>query len=136
MIHIRNIQLVTRKNFYQNLKTKNESILLQRMKLAGCVLLKNTKEEKKICTLFVHPKYRKQGLGRKLLEQTLLELGEHPLITVADRNIAQLMPLLKKKEFHLSAVKKSIYRPENTEYYFNDQKADIIKKWPYSCFNS
>jgi len=96
-------------------------------KLAGCVLIKKTEEEKKICTLFVHPDYRKQGLGGKLMEQTLSELGEHPLITVSDRNIAQLAPLLRKKGFHLSAVKKGAYRPEDTEYYFNDKKADAIK---------
>ena len=47
--------------------------------LAGCVLIKNTEEEKKICTLFVNPKFRRQALGKQLMEQTLKELGEHPL---------------------------------------------------------
>ncbi|MBQ6854935.1 MAG: GNAT family N-acetyltransferase [Alphaproteobacteria bacterium] len=119
-----------KEKFLPDLKNKKRIYIVaqdKNGKLAGCILLKNTEEEKKICTLFVHPDYRKQGVGRKLVEQTLLELGEHPLITVSDRNIAQLMPLLKKKGFHLSAVKKGVYRPEDTEYYFNDQRADIIK---------
>ncbi|MDY6407588.1 MAG: GNAT family N-acetyltransferase [Pseudomonadota bacterium] len=96
--------------------------------LAGCVLIKNTEEEKKICTLFVDPKFQRQGLGKQLLEQTLKELGEHPLITVSTRNLSQLSSLLKKCGFHLSAVKKGVYNSEDTEYYFNDAKADLIKE--------
>lgn len=95
--------------------------------LAGCVLIKNTEEEKKICTFFVNPRFRGQGLGRKLMEQTLKELGEHPLITVSSRNLSQLLPLLQQYDFHLSAAKKGAYNSEDTEYYFNDQRADAIK---------
>lgn len=95
--------------------------------LAGCVLIKNTEEEKKICTLFVNPKFRRQGLGKQLMEQTLKELGEHPLITVSSRNLSQLLPLLKQYGFHLSAIKKGVYNSEDTEYYFNDQKSDFIR---------
>ena len=119
-----------KEKFLTGLKNKERIYIVaqdEEGKLAGCVLIKKTEEEKKICTLFVHPDYRKQGLGGKLMEQTLSELGEHPLITVSDRNIAQLAPLLRKKVFHLSAVKKGAYRPEDTEYYFNDKKADAIK---------
>ena len=95
--------------------------------LAGCVLIKRTEEEKKICTLFVHPQFRGQGLGRQLMELTLRELGEHPLITVSSRNLSQLSSLLKQYGFHLSATKKGAYNSEDTEYYFNDKKADAIK---------
>ncbi len=95
--------------------------------LAGCVLIKNTKEEKKISTLLVDPKFRRKGLGEELLKQTLQELGSHPLITVSNKNLSQLQPLLKKCGFHLSAIKKGVYNSQDTEYYFNDQKADLIK---------
>ena len=95
--------------------------------LAGCVLIKNTEEEKKICTLFVNPKFRRQGLGKQLMEQTLKELGEHPLITVSIRNLSQLSRLLEQCGFHLSATKKGVYNSEDTKYYFNDKKADLIK---------
>ena len=96
--------------------------------LAGCVLIKNTDEEKKICTLFINPKFRRQGLGKKLMERALKELGEHPLITVSSRNLSQLSSLLKQYGFRLSAAKKGVYNSEDTEYYFNDQKADAIKE--------
>ncbi|MBP5534173.1 MAG: GNAT family N-acetyltransferase [Alphaproteobacteria bacterium] len=95
--------------------------------LAGYVLIKNTEEEKKICTLFVNPKFRRQGLGKQLIEQTLKELGKHPLITVSSRNLSQLSGLLRQCGFHLSATKKGVYNSEDTEYYFNDKKADLIK---------
>lgn len=119
-----------KEKFLPDLKNKKRMYIVaqdESGKLVGCVLIKNTEEEKKICTLLVHPDYRKQGVGEKLMEQTLSELGEHPLITVSDKNIEQLSPLLRKKGFHLSAVKKGAYRPEYTEYYFNDKKADLIK---------
>lgn len=95
--------------------------------LAGCVLIKNTNDEKKICTLFVNPLFRKQGLATQLLETSLKELGEHPLITVSSRNIVQLKPLLDKMGFHLSGKRKGVYGAKDTEFYFNDKKFDCIR---------
>ena len=95
--------------------------------LAGCVLIKKTPAEKKICTFYIHPEFRKNGLGKQLMEQALKQLGECPLITVSGQNLPQLLPLLKECGFHLSAVKKCVYNSQNTEYYFNDKKSDTIK---------
>lgn len=95
--------------------------------LAGCVLIKNTNDEKKICTLFVNQSFRKQGLATLLMEVSLKELGEHPLITVSSKNIFQLKPLLDKMGFHLSDKRKGAYGAEDTEFYFNDKKVDLIK---------
>lgn len=96
--------------------------------LAGCIFAKNTPDEKKICTLFVNPLFKRQGIGKKLLETAIKELGELPLITVSSRNISQLKPLLDHFGFHLSATKKGIYGQNDTEFYFNDKKADLIQK--------
>ena len=96
-------------------------------KLLGCLLIKKTDTEKKISTLFVKPEHRGKGIGKKLLAQAIKELGKHPSLTVSSRNISQLYPLLKSFGFHLSAVKKGVYHPEDTEYYFNDPKADMVK---------
>ena len=95
--------------------------------LAGFALIKNTPDEKKICTLFIKPEFRKRGIGKRLILQALAELGEHPLITVSGKNLSQLQPLLKHAGFHLSAVRKGVYKPDETEYYFNDRSADAIK---------
>lgn len=95
--------------------------------VAGFVLIKKTAEEKKICTLFVDPKFRKQGLGQQLMKRTLAVLGPRPLITVSGRNLPQLAGLLDAFGFQLSAVKKRVYRADDAEYYFNDPKADAVK---------
>ena len=95
--------------------------------LAGCVLIKKTPEEQKICTFFVEGGFREKGLGKQLMDQTLKELGLHPLITVSGRNLPLLSRLLKQSGFHLSACKRGVYNPQDTEYYFNDAKADAVK---------
>lgn len=94
---------------------------------AGCVLVKNTEDEKKICTLFVSPQFRKHGLASMLLETALKELGEHPSVTVSGRNMMQLKPLLDRKGFHLSGKRKGAYGADDTEFYFNDKKLDYIR---------
>ena len=123
------------KNWYNNtfissLK-KNERMYIvafnDQNALAGCVLAKQTSDEKKICTLFVSPSFRRQGIGTKLLKTAIKELGEHPLMTVSSRDISQLQPLLNHFGFHLSAIKKGAYHRNDTEFYFNDKKADVIQ---------
>ena len=95
--------------------------------LAGFALLKNTEEEKKICTLFVASQFRRRGVGRQLIQQSITALGTVPLITVSQQTLSQFSGLLKRCGFHLSAQKKGVYNPKDTEYYFNDKKADAIK---------
>ena len=122
-------------NWYNNvflpgLKKKERAYIIALDKngvLAGCVFLKNTIDEKKICTLFVSPDFRRQGIATALMEESIKRIGEHPLITVSSRNLDQLSPLLSKFGFHLSAVKNGVYNSEDTEFYFNDKKADLIK---------
>ena len=89
-------------------------------KLAGCSLLKNTPEEKKICCLFVDPQYRKQGIASQLIRESFNILQtDTPLITVAENNLPQLEPLLKKFNFELTSVLDSVYRKGVKEYYYN-----------------
>ena len=116
--------------FLSGLKKKERTYIVawdRQKSLAGYALIKNTPTEKKICTIFVKPPFRKQGIGKQLIQKALTELGEHPLITVSGKTLPLLQPLLQQSGFHLSAVKKGVYRPEDTEYYFNDQQADSIK---------
>ena len=119
-----------KEKFIPGLKKKERMYIIaqdENNALAGCVLIKKTAEEKKICTFFVCPNYRHNGLGKKLMQQALSELGEHPLITVSGRNLPQMAHLLKECGFHLSATKRGAYNPTDTEYYFNDKKADAVK---------
>lgn len=89
-------------------------------KLAGCSLLKNTPEEKKICCLFIDPQYRKQGIASKLITDSFELLGTtKPLITVSENNLSMLEPIIKKYNFELTDVKNSVYRKGVKEYYYN-----------------
>ena len=56
--------------FLEGLKKKERMILIaqESQKVVGCILLKKTPDEKKICTFFVHPDFRKQGIGQKLIK--------------------------------------------------------------------
>ncbi len=94
-------------------------------KLQGCALLKNTPQEKKICTLFVQPELRRQGIATQLMDVAMQELGPTPLLTVAAGVFEQLRPLLEKYHFHWSATK---HNDATLEYAFNDAKADAIRE--------
>ncbi|MGN0919638.1 MAG: GNAT family N-acetyltransferase [Alphaproteobacteria bacterium] len=103
-------------------------IAKEKEQLAGCALIKKTNEERKICTLFVAPEFRKQGVAKCLIKAAVNKLGKQPLITVSSKNITPLKPLLGKMGFHLSRTKKSAYNPKDTEFYFNDEKSEAIQQ--------
>jgi ribosomal protein S18 acetylase RimI-like enzyme len=89
-------------------------------KLAGCSLLKNTPEEKKICCLFIDPYYRQRGIASQLIRNSFNILQtDRPLITVSENNLPMLEPLLKKFQFELTSVQESVYRHGVKEYYYN-----------------
>ena len=88
--------------------------------ILGVAILKNTQEERKICTLRVAEEYRRQGVGTALLEKSIKILGDSkPLITVSGLHMSSFGPFLKKNGFALKDKVKSIYRRGNYEYFFN-----------------
>lgn len=90
-------------------------------KLAGCVLLKNEPEEKKLCCLFVDPNYRGQKIASKLIENSFELLNTtKPLMTVSQQNLGMLQKLIDRYGFELTSVKESIYKPGVKEYYYNE----------------
>ena len=125
-----NYQEWYRNTFLEGLKKGERTILIaeEKGKLLGCALLKNMLTEKKLCTLFVHPDFRGKGIGSLLLKRTIEELGQKPLIAVSEKNRKVVSSLFNRFGFHLSAQKKGQYLPQNTEYYFNDEKAESIQK--------
>lgn len=116
--------------FLEGLKRGNRAIITaeENGKLIGVALIKNTPEEKKLCTLFVRSENRHQGIGQKLLAQVIQELGHNPLVSVSEKNMTNVSSLFKRFKFHLSVRKKNVYQSGITEYYFNDEKAEIIQK--------
>ncbi len=122
------------KNWYENvflsgLKQGDRSMILafEKEQLVGCALIKNVPQEKKLCTLFVRPDSRGQGIGEKLLRIAIDELGQPPLTSVSEKNISFIKGLFNKFHFRLSALKKDFYQSGVNEYFFNDERAETIQ---------
>ena len=75
----------------------------------GCALLKVSSDENKICTFFVHPDVREQGLGDDIMCLSLKHFGNCPIISVSDNRTVELQPLLKKHGFKIYSSVKDMY---------------------------
>lgn len=88
--------------------------------LGGVAILKNTLEEKKICTLRVTPKYEKNGVGYALFDKSFEILKENkPVFTVSEDRIEMFKKHLTKYDFEQTAAIKDYYSKGKIEYFFN-----------------
>lgn len=63
--------------------------------VAGLAILKNTPDEKKICTLMIAEEYRKKGYGSKIVEDAFEILGtDKPLITIPERRLDEFSQII------------------------------------------
>lgn len=86
----------------------------------GLAILKKTPLENKICTLVVSTKHRGLGVGSQLLDLCIKTLEDPaPLITVPERQVQTLGPLLASRNFILRDVLFGYYRARSSEYVFN-----------------
>lgn len=98
-------------------------------RLAGTILLKKTAEEKKICCLFVRQDCRGRGIAGKLMQESLEVLQtDKPLLSIAEKNYPQMQKLLSLHHFKFSYCKNGAYTTNGTEYYFNNEATEILKK--------
>lgn len=113
------------KVFYELQKSDSRIILVccddsNIFDVMGVAILKNTIEERKICTLRIIPKYRRQGIGTYLLRKSTEVLNDpYPLITVSGIHMDSFGPFLKKNGFVLKDKIKSLYRRGCYEYFYN-----------------
>lgn len=88
--------------------------------IKGVLILKNTSQEKKICTLYVDEFSRSNGIGSRLMNIAMNEFhGENPLITVADNHIKDFRPLLSNYGFREEDTLPNYYTSGRIEYTFN-----------------
>ena len=88
--------------------------------IKGILILKDTVEEKKICTLYVDESSRSNRIGSKLMEIAMNEFhGGKPLITVADSHIEDFRHLLAKYDFKEEDSLPDYYTDGRIEYTFN-----------------
>lgn len=85
----------------------------------GVVFLKNSEEEKKICTIYVDEKYRKQGVGTSLIKESMKFLGtQTPFITMPDYKEKCFLKIIEKYNWKKTQVIDSYYS-NNRELVFN-----------------
>lgn len=88
--------------------------------IAGITILKDTLNEKKICTLRVKQEYQRRGIGRELLKKSVKKLHtEKPLITVREDQYTFFDKLFKEFGFILKQKKYDYYSFMGIEYVFN-----------------
>lgn len=106
--------------------------------IIGFSCLKKDKEESKICTLFVDLKYRRQGIGNILLEESMKFLDTtKPLATFTEDKMDMFYKIVEKYNWELTEIIDGIYNEGVREYCFNGQLSkrnyrqeliDVLKK--------
>ncbi|VEG71520.1 ribosomal-protein-alanine acetyltransferase [[Pasteurella] aerogenes] len=96
----------------------NEGAIL---KIIAILIVKNKDEEKKICTIRVDERYRKQGIGTALFAKAFEYLDTRmPLITVSEECCPCLKYLLNKYNFKETSRRLNMYRTGKIEYIYNE----------------
>ena len=115
--------------FLEDLKRGNRSyaIATHHTIIAGCCLMKHTSDEKKICTLFVHPEYRRQGVGTDLMRVALEELGPNSFLTVSMGRLSSFIPFLDRFGFQMKMLPK-VKTCDPQEALFYRPKVRLIQK--------
>lgn len=95
-----------------------------KIELAGILILKNTENEKKICTIRVIENFRNKGIGTKLFEKSFEYLEtKTPFITLPEECYkGSFKFLLEKYSFKMSSKVVGVYRDSKVEYFFNEDK--------------
>lgn len=105
-----------------NLQKRSIVVLVDKTtdKIVGLTILKNTIQEKKICTLRVAKEFQHQGCGSYLIKQAIKLLKDSkPLITVSEEHVEDFKPLFHRFGFKVEDRVKSVYNDNKFEYYFN-----------------
>ena len=89
-------------------------------KIAGIIILKDTVDEKKICTLRVFDEFQRRGIGEKLLNCAKFSLHcEKPLVTVPQVHFQEYKELFAKAGFIVYKVYSDYYKHGSKEYAYN-----------------
>jgi len=89
-------------------------------KVVGVASLKNTKEEKKLCTLYIKEEYRNKTITAELLEESFKYLETtKPLVTFSENKISMFENIINKYNWKLTQITENIYVKGNIEYCYN-----------------
>lgn len=89
-------------------------------KIAGIAILKDTKEEKKICTLRISPDFQNRGIGVRLFKKSFDVLQTNtPFLTVSEEKLPEFQKIFDYFNFELTSIDDGKYRYGKKEYIFN-----------------
>ena len=97
-------------------------------KIVGVCNLKNNREEKKLCSLYVDEKYRKQGIGFKLLDYAFNYLRTNkPVFSVNSKNYNDYKNIINGNDWNLKEILGNYYMYGDCEYVYNGKIRKKIK---------
>lgn len=104
------------------LNAQREIICLTRNnKIASISIIKNTPEEKKLCTLRVISDFQNRGIGIKAFEASFDTLGtDKPFLTVSEEKLPEFQRVFDYYGFKLTSIHNNLYRKDKKEYFFNE----------------
>ncbi len=88
--------------------------------ICGVAFLKNTLDEKKICTFYVAEYARNIGIGRQLMKTSIEYLQtKKPLITMPASKVRYFLHFMFKYDWKITQIKDGYYTREHDEIVFN-----------------
>lgn len=89
-------------------------------RIVGITIAKRTVEERKLCSVWIVPSYRRTGLGVRMMFDAMAWLDTaRPVATVSEDRIGEFGPLLRRMGFHEPKAVNGLYRPGVTEYVYH-----------------
>ncbi|MDR2947592.1 GNAT family N-acetyltransferase [Dysgonomonas sp. 511] len=107
---------------FDDIPAKKRSIILKlyNEQIIAISIVKHTKQEEKISTFRVFPKYKRLGIGSELMEDSLYYLkNDSPMITVSEKRIFEFSSFLTKLKFEKTQEIPSCYIQDISEHIFN-----------------
>jgi GNAT superfamily N-acetyltransferase len=84
------------------------------------IAIAKREEERKLCTVWVHEEYRREGVAWALVERAIEWLGtERPLFTVPEERLSEFQGILRRRCFEHAESAMAYYRPGKVEHVFN-----------------
>ena len=89
--------------------------------IAGVAIAKSTKEESKICTLYVEKEHQRCGIGKKLMQLSLFWSGEDRIVTITldSSKESEFAGILRHFGFVLDSKKENMYTHGKTELMYD-----------------
>lgn len=102
--------------------TRNTIIAIYKKKIVGVANIKSS--ENKLCTLYFAPKFRRQGLGIKMVKESLEYLNtSKPLITMPSSYIHDFKKIITRYNWQLTDCIDDCYTKNVSEFVFNGEIA-------------